>query len=265
MNKGKPKTILPGSEHSPATFWSAKRIQSSERDDRGWLFIRRKFIRERVRGKPWIPNAKQQKKGQRKQRKTWALQTSKRNRFRTSRQIGEKQSCKIKKKAEIFFPFFPSRRVTIPHAGIPHYYRRESCSTECLCGKKREEEERKKERKMEEKICSQLGRENLSSGLLLSPADCDTWLCVAWERVPKRFVSSFSLFHFRVTGLSPKQLFFLSTSSFSFFLFLSFFLSFILPQQIIRVQGSSRRWRRSSGFPFLVGLWSWLVLFLSPI
>ena len=52
---------------------------------------------------------------------------------------------------------------------------------------------------------------------------------------------------------------------FPFFFSFLFFLSFILPQQIIRVQGSSRRWRRSSGFPFLVGLWSWLVLFLSPI
>ena len=52
---------------------------------------------------------------------------------------------------------------------------------------------------------------------------------------------------------------------FLFFFSFLFFLSFILPQQIIRVQGSSRRWRRSSGFPFLVGLWSWLVLFLSPI
>ena len=52
---------------------------------------------------------------------------------------------------------------------------------------------------------------------------------------------------------------------FLFFFSFLFFLSFLLPQQIIRVQGSSRRWRRSSGFPFLVGLWSWLVLFLSPI
>lgn len=42
---------------------------------------------------------------------------------------------------------------------------------------------------------------------------------------------------------------------FSFFLSFSVILFFLspLPQQIIRVQGSSRRWRRSSGFPFSGG------------